>query len=952
MNKKKLVRSILHTLGMTALVVMGKAAHAGIHKSPADHREHLSFRLGNDLSVLLISDPSSDKAAAAMNIAVGSNADPATRPGLAHFLEHMLFLGTEKYPDAGAYKAFIQSHGGSMNAYTAHENTNFYFDVASDSLAPALDRFAQFFIAPLLDEKYVDRERHAVHSEYQAKLRDEQRRSHAALQQVMNPHHSYSHFSVGSAQTLQGNVRDDLVEFYQRYYSSNMMTLVVEGKESLTELRQMVEQYFSAIPNKHTPPVKVQAPLFSPDSLPARLSIKSLSEQNSLSLTFPVQGVRELWHEKPLHYISDLVGYEGQGSLLAHLKDTGLVRGLIAAPSIDLEQQATFKVSFELTEKGAHQQALVIEQFFAYVDLIRREGVKAELFDEQRRLQDALFRFQPHEDPIKEVSRLAAMMQHYPVEHVFDAPYRMDRYDPAHIRSFLDRITPDNMLITESSPRVATNRIDPWYNTGYRVEKPDAGELARWTTPLADKALNIRGSNPFVAHNLHVKAQEISDTQDRPGRPEVVFQRRGLTLWHLQDRDFATPHADTYFSIASPRANESVENAMMTALYARLLLDQLNESLYDAQQAGLNTRIYSHMRGISVRLSGYDEKQPLLLKTITAAMKNGWFSPQHFAHVKAQYRESLVNAGQEKPYNQTMREIFRLLLPQYSTEEKLAALDRIELEAVEAFIPALLLESDIRMMTHGNLTSDEAIALAQIVENSFIPAQEESPEVPMPVVKLPSNKPLTQTLDISHNDSAISVYFQSDSTDVKAHAQYNLLNEIVSSPFYTQLRTEKQLGYIVFGTPLVLGKAPGLAFTVQSPVAEPQQLQGHITEFVTSIGDTLDNLTPQQLERFKQSVIARVMKKDKNLTARSNRFWKDIDEEALEFDSHEALANAVADLSLEDLKDCYRKLAARQLVVRSYGTKHKAEPEHRAEVSKRCDSDIQRMKQRGRFFDA
>lgn len=952
MNKKKLVRSILHALGMTALVVMGKAAHAGIHKSPGDHREHLSFRLSNDLSVLLISDPASDKAAAAMNIAVGSNADPEARPGLAHFLEHMLFLGTQKYPDAGAYKAFIQSHGGNMNAYTAHENTNYYFDVASDSLAPALDRFAQFFIAPLLDEKYVDRERHAVHSEYQAKLQDEQRRSHAAIQQVMNPHHSYSHFAVGSAQTLQGNVREDLVQFYQRYYSSNMMTLVVEGKESLAELKEMVEQYFSAIPNRQTPAPEVRAPLFTQDSLPARLSIKSLTEQNSLSLTFPVQGVRELWQEKPLHYIADLVGYEGHGSLLAHLKDEGLVSGLVAATDINLTQQAAFKVSFELTETGAQQQSRVIEQFFAYIDLIRREGVKADLYDEQSRLQDTRFRFSPPEDPIKEVSRLAAMMQHYPVEHVFDAPYRMDHYNPAQIRSFLDRIVPANMLITETSPRVATNRIAPWYNTGYRLETPAASELQRWQSAQPHTALNIRSNNRFIANNLRVKAQEVSDNIDRPGKPEIVFQRRGLTLWHLQDSEFDTPQADTYFSIASPHANASVDHAMMTALYARLLLDQLNETLYDAQQAGLNTRIYNHMRGISVRLSGYDEKQPLLLKAITEAMKNAWFSPHHFARVKAHYRESLVNAGQEKPYNQTMREIFRLLLPQYSTEEKLAALDRIDLAAVEAFIPTLLQESDIRMMTHGNLTSDEAISMARIVENSFIPDQEDSPEVPMPVVKLTPHRPLTQTLDISHNDSAVSVYFQGDSTAVKAHAQYNLLNEIVSSPFYTRLRTEKQLGYIVFGTPLVLGKAPGMAFTVQSPVAEPQLLQHHISDFVSSIGETLDTLTPQQLERFKRSVIARVMKKDKNLSARSNRFWKDIDEEALEFDSHEELANAVADLSLEDLKDCYRQLAARQLVVRSYGTQHKALTAKPDEVLKRCDSDIERMKQRGRYFDA
>lgn len=64
-----------------------------------------------------------------MDVNVGYSSDPDTLPGLAHFLEHMLFLGTEKYPDEGYYQAFLQERGGSSNAYTDFEHTNFFFDV-------------------------------------------------------------------------------------------------------------------------------------------------------------------------------------------------------------------------------------------------------------------------------------------------------------------------------------------------------------------------------------------------------------------------------------------------------------------------------------------------------------------------------------------------------------------------------------------------------------------------------------------------------------------------------------------------------------------------------------------------------------------------------------------------------------------------------------------------------
>ncbi|MDX1320735.1 MAG: insulinase family protein, partial [Oceanospirillum sp.] len=129
--------------------------------SQNDQRNYRTLTLDNQLSVILVSDPKADKAAAAMNVAIGSGQDPKEFAGLAHFLEHMLFLGTEKYPEAGEYQSFISKHGGSHNAFTSYKDTNYFFEVDNHYLEPTLDRFAQFFIAPLFTEEYVQREKNA-----------------------------------------------------------------------------------------------------------------------------------------------------------------------------------------------------------------------------------------------------------------------------------------------------------------------------------------------------------------------------------------------------------------------------------------------------------------------------------------------------------------------------------------------------------------------------------------------------------------------------------------------------------------------------------------------------------------------------------------------------------------------------------------------------------------------
>ena len=223
-----------------------------IIKSPADDREYRALILENGLKVMLVTDPRADRAAAALDVHVGSGYDPADREGLAHYLEHMLFLGTKKYPESGEYQQYITEHGGSNNAYTVINHTNYFFSITPDYLEGGLDRFAQFFIAPLFNEAYVTRERAIVDSEYQARKEDEGRRLWTARREIYNPHHPSTQFSVGSLQTLADRendpVREDLVNFYERYYHASRMALLVIGNQSLDQLQAWVEDSFSTIP--------------------------------------------------------------------------------------------------------------------------------------------------------------------------------------------------------------------------------------------------------------------------------------------------------------------------------------------------------------------------------------------------------------------------------------------------------------------------------------------------------------------------------------------------------------------------------------------------------------------------------------------------------------------------------------------------------------------------------
>ncbi len=179
-------------------------------QSPNDAKQYQNLVLSNGLRVLLVHNDETQKSAAALAVNAGHFNDPVDRQGLAHFLEHMLFLGTEKYPDGSEYQKFISQYGGSNNAWTATEHTCFFFDINHHHFAEALDRFSQFFIAPLLSEEFINKERKNIDAEFKLKLKDDIRRLYDVHKETINPKHPFAKFSVGSLETLADRENENL----------------------------------------------------------------------------------------------------------------------------------------------------------------------------------------------------------------------------------------------------------------------------------------------------------------------------------------------------------------------------------------------------------------------------------------------------------------------------------------------------------------------------------------------------------------------------------------------------------------------------------------------------------------------------------------------------------------------------------------------------------------------
>tara|TARA_R110001583_G_scaffold5084_3_gene28055 strand:+ start:2632 stop:5439 length:2808 start_codon:yes stop_codon:yes gene_type:complete len=918
---------ILLLLLLTLLVSFNSLAaqsySSEIIKSPNDPRNYLAFELANGLKVVAISDPDTDQATASLEVGVGSGDDPRHTQGMAHFLEHMLFLGTDKYPEAGAYQAYISQHGGSHNAFTAHDRTNYFFDIDQSKLEPALDRFSRFFIAPLFTPEYVDRERHAVHSEFQSKLKEDSRRQYAILREVINPAHPLATFAVGSLDTLkdnaQGTLIDNLKDFYQRYYRADNMSLVVLGRESTTELKALIEQRFAAIPRQQDSesvadlrPAPV--PLFTPGVLPAQLEIKSLKDVHELSLNFPVPPIKDYYDRKPLHYLSALIGHEGEGSLLAELKRLGWASSLSAGPGFVYDDTSALSINIHLTPQGMQQYQQILLLVFQQLERIKLQGIKQQRFDEEKQLSEIAFRFREPSKPVYEVLKLASKLREYPTRELLHGDYLYQKFDPKLIQAYLNYLRPDNMLLTLTAADLETDQTDPYYQAQYRLQPVSAELQAQLAQAGLNPALRLPEANPFIPQDLSLQPLRGMS------QPIALIEQPGFRLWYQQDDQFRVPRADLFFSFRSPRANASPTDFVMTALLTQLVDERLNAFLYPANEAGLSTHIYAHVRGFSVRISGYSDRQQPLLQQIVDTLTGLEIDADKLAIFKQRLRLELANKAKDKPYNQGFDALYqRILDPRWSTEQQLAVIDAIEAPQLQAFKSELLKQGNVEALAHGNLNPDQAKALAGVLTQKLL-AQVEPVDVPQAQARRLAEGTETIELEIDHNDSSLIVYLQAEQKSLPERARFGLLAKVIEAPFYTELRTEKQRGYVVFATPMPIQEHPALALVVQSPSASPDTLLSDIASFFARGAALIEALDSNSLESYREGLINELMKQEQKLSQRSSRYWQEIDKGYSNFDSREQLAEAIRGVTKQQLLDTFSSLNQRRLIVRSTGS--------------------------------
>ncbi|KAF0691537.1 Aste57867_17268 [Aphanomyces stellatus] len=879
----------------------------GIDVSTGDERDYRHLELENGLCVLLVSDSEAEKSAAAMDVRVGHQSDPENLLGLAHFLEHMLFMGTEKYPDENSYSQYLSAHGGSSNAYTSGTDTNYYFDVRPPYLEEALDRFAQFFIAPLFTPGATEREMNAVNSENNKNLQSDPWRLDQVVKHTSSRRHPFNKFGTGNLVTLgtkpNEEVRAELIAFHAKYYSARIMKLVIVGKEDLDTLEGWARAKFSAIRDTGNKTFVYDGLPFEAEQLQRRLHVVPVKDLRTIEVSWPLPSLRTSYLEKPSSLLSHLLGHEGSGSLLSYLKRQKWVNELSAGLMKEYDDWSMFCVEVEATEAGMDHVDDIVYAIYQYLQLIQDESIAPWVFDETQSIALMNFRFRSKETPMNYATSLATKMQIYPVPHIVAGSSLLYAFDAGKVEHVLSLLTPARMrlMVVSKAFEGHTTDVEPWYEAAYSDTAIAPALIQRWSTPTREPSLAFPHPNAFIPHDFDLVTAPTSGPH-----PVLLRDDTACRLWCKTDTTFRKPKLNICMTFNTPVIYTSPASVVLTDLMVRAIKDQLTEYTYDAELAGMRYSLSFTTKALELYGGGYSDKLPVLFQLIVTNLVQLHVDDETFRRIQDKTKRSYDNFERDDPYKHAIYFSSCLLEDtKWTVAEKAHAIDHVTSADLMHHAQMIFRHLFVEAYFHGNVNATTAQHLMDNVLNTvharpLFPSQ----RIKTRAVHLASPVDYVYAipeLNAESVNSGIYTLYQLGPETINLRALNDVFGQLVKEPCFNQLRTLEQLGYIVFSSS---HRAHGIEYfriIVQSDVAPPAYVERSIEAFFKTVRGEIEALTPVEFQKNIQAVVDTLLEKPKTASEECSRFWDEISAETYLFSRRQDVAAAVQIISQADI---------------------------------------------------
>lgn len=318
--------------------------------------------------IRLISAPLAESQTATIIVMFGTGSryeTPATN-GMAHFLEHMFFKGTEKRPNAVDITKTLDGVGAEFNAFTSKDHTAYYVKVAHEHLPLAVDVVSDILLHSRFDEKELEKEKGVIVEEINMYEDNPMMHVHDIFEEEMYKGNSLGWHISGSRETVRATTRKDMVAYKETHYRGDNTVIAVAGRIG-PDTEALIEKAFAKLPgkapaNEAGDKPKFEFPLFTVDQQQPRVKIMHrASEQAQVILGFPSYSYFEK-DEMVAHVLATILGGNMSSRLFVSVREDRALAYMVRASTTLYQDVGNFMIQSGLDKSRLHDAIKVIRE--------------------------------------------------------------------------------------------------------------------------------------------------------------------------------------------------------------------------------------------------------------------------------------------------------------------------------------------------------------------------------------------------------------------------------------------------------------------------------------------------------------------------------------------------------------------------------------------------------------
>lgn len=663
---------------------MNKIQYFDIETSINDKRNIKGLELDNKIKVIFISDQ--DINISSCSIAVGAGYLHDEYPGTAHFLEHLLFMGSEKYPEQNDYHSYIQINGGQDNAFTADVMTCYYLALETSFLKKGIEMLSWFFRAPLLNENHISSEMEIIDSEHNKNILSDNWIMDDIFKNFIKSNSKYKKFGTGNLKSLNNITKQDILNFYDKYYTTdNLFVCVVDSKN----INQMIDEYlhyFQVIPTKSYENnsnrfKKNELELIKDDLIIFNSSSDYLIVNYYLILEAEETNLIEY---QLTYFINYLIGTEYKYSLGYYLKENNIVKNINSNIEYFYDFSVNINIQFIMID---NDQDKIKKTYCMILELLKQiknlsEDKFEKLYNNFRKIKTLKLLYDSTNDAISISNEVVENMIKGNMGDAIVRNNKVPEYNKFLYHKFIDILDDIKIKMTTNINynNISTNKFikSEWYSSSYFIDnihfhKDDKRNKINFNLD------NIIGIPDFI-----IKNNLTNNYFDKDCVPELIFESSKLCrkIYLIETNKYNKPMG----SITVIRKNKLLldkYNKIIIEIYEEICKKIINYFLEVMSGYKLHFNINTYREHIIYNFIGIEYNLNFFTSQIINQIHPDTLlinikSQKYFDEIIRDLKEHLSNFKYNPPYKICSRYISFLLENNLLPEEKLNFLNQLK----------------------------------------------------------------------------------------------------------------------------------------------------------------------------------------------------------------------------------------------------------------------------------